>query len=120
MDKLILEGLEFYAYHGYFPEEQKIGGNYCVYLEAGTDLRKAVASDLLEDTPDYGKLYELVQTEMATPSKLIEHLAGRIIARIFEVFRTIDYVKIRISKLNPPLSGKAYAATVELERRRNI
>lgn len=119
MDKIILEGLEFYAYHGFYPEEQKIGGMYHVDLEIETDLSKAAETDHLSSTLDYGSIYACVKAEMNENSKLIEHVAGRISNSLFRAFLEISKLKVKVSKINPPLAGKAALAAVVIEKERN-
>jgi dihydroneopterin aldolase len=118
MEKIILEGLEFYAYHGCFKEEQLIGGKYIVDLELSLDLSKAVISDNLEDTINYSEVYNITKLEMEKPSKLVEHIAGRIADRLFEAFSNLDGVVIKLSKMNPPVNGQMKSASVIIERRR--
>jgi 7,8-dihydroneopterin aldolase/epimerase/oxygenase len=116
MNKLILKGMEFYAFHGYYSEETKIGGNYSVDLELYTNLSQAAASDNLEDTVNYAAIYDLIKGEMQVPSKLIEHVAGRILKKILLEYKEINGVRIIVNKLNPPLGGKLHSASVELEK----
>jgi dihydroneopterin aldolase len=120
MGKIILENLEFYGYHGYYAEEQKTGGRFLVNLEMDTAFEDACTSDKLEDTFNYETAYNIVKEEMQKPSFLIEHLAGRIIDGIFGDSKLVWAVKIKISKMNPPIGGKAKAASIELFRERAL
>ncbi len=116
MGKILLENMEFFAYHGCFKEEQIIGNRFLVNLEFDTDTSQAELSDKLHDTVNYQAVYELVAEQMSAKSYLLEHLAHRIIEALYQEFPPIKYVKIRISKLNPPMGGKMDAVSVELER----
>jgi 7,8-dihydroneopterin aldolase/epimerase/oxygenase len=118
MGKIILEDMEFHAFHGYYPEEQKTGGRFLVNIEMDTAFEDACASDKLEDTFDYVTAYEIVKAEMQKQSALIEHVAGRIIDCIFGASKLVWAVKIKISKMDPGLGGKVKAATVEISRER--
>jgi 7,8-dihydroneopterin aldolase/epimerase/oxygenase len=120
MGKIILEDIEFHSFHGYYPEEQKTGGRFLVNLEMDTAFEEAFISDKLEDTFNYETAYNIVREEMGTPSKLIEHVAARILDSIFKSSRLVWAAKIKISKMNPPLGGKVKAATVELTRERTL
>ena len=73
-----LEKIHFYAYHGVSEEERKVGNNYEVYIKVYTDITQAIATDNLLTTIDYGQLYEWIKEEMMQPSKLLEHVVGRI------------------------------------------
>jgi len=116
MGQLILENIEFYAFHGHYDEEQTIGGRFSVDLVIDTNMSKAAESDLLEDTVDYSKIYELVETEMDKPSRLLEHLAMRIIKAVYTLSDRITSVKVTVSKLNPAIGGNMKKFSVVLTR----
>jgi len=82
MGQIALEGLEFFAFHGYYDEEQKIGNKYGVDLHLKTDLHAAGASDKLAETVNYEVLYRVTLEEMQRPARLLEHLAHRILDRL--------------------------------------
>ena len=105
MAQLILENMEFYAFHGHYAEEQAIGGRYRVTVVIDTDIVRSAASDDLADALDYSRVYELVKKEMAQVSHLLEHLAGRIATAIRSEFPRADRVEVTVSKLNPPVGG---------------
>ncbi len=121
MGTIILEGLEFFAYHGVSAEERKIGNRYSVDLTVKTDFSGAKREDSIVHTVDYGKLYQVVKSEMKIPTKLLEHLAYRTLRRIFIQFPEIQVVELSVSKFNPPIGGTCYKAKVLLkEKRKNI
>ena len=114
MAKLILENMEFYAFHGHYAEERQIGGRYRVDVEIETDISPAAASDALSDAVDYSRVYGIVKQEMSVPSHLMEHLAGRIAATIKKQLSIGGPVTVSVSKLNPPVGGKMDAFTIRL------
>ena len=114
MGKILLEGMEFFAYHGVYQEERETGQNFSVDLEILADYSKACHSDKLEDAIDYVQVYELVKAEMAIPSSLLENVAQRIIDRIQKDFDQIEGIKVKITKLHPPISGKLKGIGIEL------
>lgn len=114
MAKLILENMEFYAFHGHYAEEQQIGGRYRVDVEIETDISPAAASDELSDAVDYSIVYGIVKQEMAVRSRLMEHLAGRIAGSIKKQLAVGGPVTVTVSKLNPPVGGKMDAFTIRL------
>jgi 7,8-dihydroneopterin aldolase/epimerase/oxygenase len=116
MGQLVLENMEFYAHHGHYQEEQTIGGRFLVSLTIDTDLGKPAETDLLEDAVDYSEVYELVKNEMAKPSRLLEHLALRIIKAVYTVSDRITAVTVTVSKLNPAIGGNIQKFTVVLTR----
>jgi dihydroneopterin aldolase len=113
-----LKNIRTYSYHGCLIEEGKIGSDYSVDLEVKTDLRKSALSDNLEDTVDYVLLNRIVEEEMAIRSKLLEHVAHRIIKRIFNEVAAISRITLAVSKLNPPIGGDVEAVTIEMEEYR--
>ncbi|MBJ6142555.1 dihydroneopterin aldolase [Hymenobacter sp. BT559] len=117
MGQIALEGLEFFAFHGYYDEEQKIGNKYGVDLHLKTDLHAAGASDKLAETVNYEVLYRLVLAEMQLPARLLEHLAHRILDRIMSEFPQVKRGRVSISKFNPPLGGICHRARVTLSRK---
>lgn len=106
MAQLVLHNMEFYAYHGHFKEERIIGGRFAVDLIIETDITRAAETDSLTDTVDYSRIYDAVKNEMSSPSKLLEHLAKRIIDAVYRVSSDISKVTVTISKLNPAIGGK--------------
>ena len=100
-------------------EESKIGSDYSVDLEVKTDMRKSAVSDDLHDTVDYVHLNKVVVEEMAIRSKLLEHVAHRIIKRIFDEIPAVSRVMVSVSKLNPPIDGDVEAVTVVMEEYRS-
>ena len=114
-----LKNIRTYSYHGCLIEEGKIGSDYSVDLEVKTDLRKSCISDDLADTVDYVLLNQIVVEEMAIRSDLLEHVAYRIIIRIFAEAPSVSRIKIGVSKINPPIGGDVEAVTIELEEYRN-
>jgi len=106
MGKIILAGMEFFAYHGCFKEEQLIGTRFIVDLCVETDTSAAEQSDHLTDTVNYVSLFNVVKTEMEQRSNLLEHVALRIIKAINFHFPSITGMDLSISKLNPPVGGK--------------
>ena len=114
--KILIEDLKIYAYHGVLPEETIIGTYYIINLELSTDLFTALESDDLNDTVNYAVINDIIHTEMKIPSKLMEHVAGRIIKQIRLKFPQITYVKLRITKTNPPMTGEMHGASVEFEQ----
>jgi len=106
MGKIILEGMEFFSYHGCFKEEQIIGAKFIVDLQVESDTSRAELSDRLHDTINYASLYTIVRTEMNQKSFLLENVARRIINKVRDSYKNIISVELRISKINPPVGGK--------------
>lgn len=114
-----LKNIRTFSFHGCLVEESKIGSDYTVDLEIKTDLRKPSFSDELADTVDYVHLNRIVIEEMAIRSKLLEHVAQRIIARTFKELPEVSRIIVSVSKINPPIGGDVEAVTVQMEEYRS-
>ena len=115
---ILLHDMRFYAYHGVMEQERRVGGEYLVSLSVEADLSRPMVSDDVADTINYAALYEVVAREMDQPSKLLEHVAGRIAQRVLADFPLVDALSIRITKCNPPMGAdsKGASVTVKVER----
>ena len=114
MGKIYVENIRVYAYHGCLPEETLIGSNYRVDVWVAGDLSVSSVSDQLADTIDYVSVCACVIEEMATPSKLLEHVAQRIVNRIFKASDIVEVVNVKVSKINPPIESHIESVAVEL------
>lgn len=115
MGKVALEGMEFYARHGYYEEERKIGNKYSVDVELDVDFTEAAMDDKLEGTVNYERVYEVVAEVMNIDAQLLEHLAGKMIRQLKTEFPQVNQVKVKVSKYNPPIKGLCHRAVVTLE-----
>ncbi|MEO8288357.1 MAG: dihydroneopterin aldolase [Chloroflexota bacterium] len=122
MDEIALAGLTFFGTHGANPEETELGQRFGLDFSLWLDLSVAAKSDTLDDTVSYSAIYKLVRREMeGTPSKLLEHLAGRITSVLLAHDTRIQRVKVRVTKLSPPLKGMTTGeVAVILDRTRAI
>lgn len=111
-----LENMKFYAYHGHYEVEQTVGNHFLVNLSVETDAFAATQSDRLKDALDYQRLYAVVKEEMEIPSHLLEHVANRIATKIEAEFETVIRIRVKISKINPPMGGEMQQVSVILER----
>ena len=111
---IFLRNVRFYAFHGVIPQEQKVGGEFLVDLKVGYLIEAAMQSDEVADTLNYAELYELVKEEMAIPSRLLEHVAGRIVKSINERFPKVSSIELKITKKNPPMGADCDGAGVEV------
>lgn len=113
--KIYLQEMRFYAHHGLLEQEKKVGNWFTVDLKATADITRSAKSDALEDTLDYSQLYAIVEGEMVIPSRLLEHLAGRIIQAIHEAFPAISELEVKVQKDNPPFKACIGGAGVILK-----
>ena len=100
------------------PQEQLTGNDYLVSVSAQYPIDKAITTDDVQHTLNYAMVYDIVKEEMGISSKLVEHVAGRIAQHLMKQFADISAVKVRITKLNPPMGAQCAGAGVEVEMAR--
>lgn len=113
-----LKNIKVYAYHGCLVEEKKIGSDYRVDLIIKADLTESAISDRLADTVDYVHLNHIVKEEMAIRSKLLEHVAERILVRILDEIPLVQKATVDVSKINPPIGGNVELVTIRRTKKR--
>jgi dihydroneopterin aldolase len=114
MGLIALEGMEFFSYHGYYDEEQKIGNKYAIDVSIETDLQRAAQTDKLRETINYEEIYRIVASVMHQRHRLLEHVAYEIINEVRAKFLDVQHVKVVVSKFNPPIGGVCAKARVEI------
>lgn len=113
--RISLKGMKFHAFHGCFDFERECGGDYEVDFSAmqdsshvqkgSVDLLAASCTDDLQDTLDYSRVYEIVARVMASPSNLIEKVAGDIMSAVLDEFPYLGEVEVTVRKMRPPIDG---------------
>ena len=114
-----MEGMKFYAFHGVLSQENLVGAYFYIDLRLKTDFTHAAQTDELKETVSYADIHAVVQEEMKTTSKLLEHVCQRIASRIFHDFNTIESIEISLFKENPPMGACAQRIGVEAHYLRN-
>jgi dihydroneopterin aldolase len=109
-----LNGAAFFAYHGFYPEEQKIGNHFIVDIDVEFTLATNMSEDNLDNTVNYEWLYNMVCEEMKITRKLIETVAQSIIEQIKLQYPFAQKVQVQIKKLNPLVGAKTRYAMVTL------
>lgn len=110
-----VNGIKLYAFHGCLEEEGKIGGNYTVDVSMKTDFSLAAQTDDLSKTIDYVFVNQIVSQEMAIRSKLIEHVGQRIVSRIKNELSGIVSVRVKVTKICPPINGDVENVAIIIE-----
>ena len=116
MGLIALEGIEFFAYHGFYKEERKIGNKYSIDIIVEANIDKAAVEDNLQVTVNYENLYKIARQAMEEQTKLLEHIAQRIIELTYVQYPLIDSVTVSVSKFNPPIGGVCQRARVTLKK----
>ncbi len=115
-DRVFVESIEFYGYHGASDDEMAVGHRYCVDVEVEYDTRAAARSDHLADTISYSRVARrIVEVGTTERVRLIETLAQRMADTVLREF-PVRAVRLRVRKVRPPTDVIAAAAGVEIER----
>ena len=104
MNRIEVNGIKLYAYHGCLKEEGVIGGHYVVDVTIDTDFSVAAETDDLSNTVDYVDVNRIVTEEMAIRSKLIECVGWRIVEKI-KALDNVANITVKVTKLSPPING---------------
>ena len=115
--KIEIREAAFYAYHGYYAEEQLIGSQFIVNAKV-TLYNTDFADDLLTETVNYQTMYTIIKEEMNVPRSLIETLGQSIIERMMITFPAVVKASISLEKINPSIGGKLKSALVHLSMNR--
>ena len=116
MSIIELKSMKFYAYHGVSRQERIVGNYFTVDIAYSFPMDNACLSDDVNDTISYVDVYNVVKVEIGRPSNLLEHLTERISKALKADFPQLIYLKIKLSKLNPPLGGEVHSAAVIIEK----
>lgn len=119
VDKIFVNQMEFYGYHGVFPEETKLGQRFVVDLMVIVDLKKAGQTDELEYSVNYGELFQVCKEIVeGKPYKLVEVVAEKIAETVLGQFTLVSEVTIKVIKPDPPIPGHYQSVAVEITRGR--
>src|ERR1700737_4845662 len=102
-DSILIDGLEFYAYHGASEQEQTVGHRYQADVRLTVDTRLAGRSDRLTDTVSYSRVAKrLIEVGTQEQFRLLEALAARMVEVVFAEFAQVEGIVLRIKKMCPP------------------
>lgn len=113
--KIILKDIRIFAHHGVLPQERAVGAYFTLNLRIQTDFSRALATDDLAGTISYADAFEVVKAEMAVPSQLLEHVAGRICQALFDRFPAAEAIHLELLKENPPMGADCAGAGISLD-----
>lgn len=113
MGIIAIEGMHFFAHHGFYKEERVLGGKYTVDVYLEFDFQKAAALDDLSKTIDYEMVFATVKQEMEINAHLIENVCHRILEALRVQLPAAPFIKVRVNKFNPPMKGSVDKVSVE-------
>ncbi|MDB5014414.1 MAG: dihydroneopterin aldolase [Daejeonella sp.] len=111
--KVILKDIQFFASHGFYAEEQLLGGKFYVNIETESEVHGDGGDDI-SNTVNYERLFEIASTEMQRTQKLLETVAHSMLDQIRHQFLGVKVIKVSIRKMHPPLGGQVDSAIIEL------
>lgn len=112
--RLSLENIHFKAYHGYYSAEKKIGGDYTLSVSLWYDIHSAAKNDDLRLAVNYERVFDLCDSVMQKPQKLIETLAADILSSLKREYPSIQKITIYLKKMNPPILGQVESTSIAL------
>ncbi|MCR4994614.1 MAG: dihydroneopterin aldolase [Bacteroidales bacterium] len=114
LTSVFIKDLKLFAYHGVLPQERVVGAYFILNIAIDTDFREVMATDELDGTISYAEVLDVVKAEMAKPSRLLEHVAGRIGQALLDAFPSAQTVHLEILKQNPPMGADCGGAGVRV------
>ena len=118
MGRITVKNLITYSYHGCYSEENEIGSKYKIDIWVEGDFESAEKNDSLENTVDYVALTDITAKEMSIPSKLIEHVAKRIIDKILLQWPELKLAGLIVKKISPPMNQNVHSVEYTIEKTR--
>jgi dihydroneopterin aldolase len=112
--KIVVSGIEVFAYHGVTPLEKERGQRFLIDIELEYDCSRAVAADELDDAVDYDTLAGEV-SELAIRERygLIETLAARIGEHVMNSTPALSAL-VRVHKPEAPMRCEVGLVSVEM------
>ncbi len=120
MDKIIIKGLNFFAYHGVNPEEKEQGQNFIFDIVLHVNINEACRSDNVEDTVSYAKVVKTVRRVFCSEKyDLLEKCAQVVADAIFEEYPAVFVVEITLKKPQAPVKADFDYMAVNIVRSRD-
>jgi dihydroneopterin aldolase len=99
-----LKGLRFFAEHGMYAEEKKVGNEFEVDVSVVYKTPKKTITSI-EETVNYVEIYRIIEDEFKERKLLLETCAMLICEKVQQVFPEIKNISISIKKINPPITN---------------
>lgn len=119
MDKILIRGLNLFAYHGVNPEEKENGQNFIFDIDLHVDMTAAAKSDNVEDTVNYAKVVKTVRRVFtAEKYDLIEKCADVVANAILDEYPSVFAVDVLLKKPQAPVNAEFDYMGVQVHRER--
>lgn len=113
MGIIAIEGMQFFAHHGYYKEERILGGKFTVDVYLEINFQAAALHDELLETVNYEKVFATVKNVMEEDAHLIENVCYRILNALRSQLPAARQIRVRVNKYNPPMKGSVDKVSVE-------
>ncbi|RAJ02249.1 dihydroneopterin aldolase [Chitinophaga skermanii] len=111
---IALESMEYFAYHGLYPQE-KVLGNYFI-LDIYVKIAEPQHMNELDETVNYVHLHEIANEAMSVPTELLEQVVANISTVIKQNHPEVLYSKVALRKMHPPMGAPIRNSLVVLEK----
>lgn len=110
-----INGLKLRARHGVAEQERTVGNDFEVTVHLRYPIEEAMSTDDIACTLNYAEVAALIRHEMSVPSRLLEHVAGRIRRSILSTYPAVVGGMIRVAKPAPPMGEQLDSVAVSIE-----
>ncbi len=113
MDIIFLHDLKVDCVIGIFDWERRIRQTLHIDLDMAADIKRAAATDRIEDTLDYKTMAKrIVEFTGASQFQLVETLAEKIAALVLAEFK-VSWVRVRINKKGAVRNADGVGVVIE-------
>lgn len=117
MDKIIIQGLRLYAYHGVNPEEKIDGQMFFLDITCALSLCVPCATDCVDDTVSYAKILKTARSAFLSQKfDLLETAAETVAKSVLDAFSAIKEIIVRVRKPEAPIKADFEYVAVEITR----
>ena len=103
---ILIEGLQIFAYHGVYPQENIVGNTFEVTLQLSFPCDMAMVSDDIDTSINYAEVTAIVRSEVEKTSKLLENVVSRIYRVLTDTYPQITGGRIELYKIHPPITAE--------------
>lgn len=117
MDKIKIQGLRLYAYHGVNPEEKVDGQMFFLDISCSLSLCVPCATDCVEDTVSYAKILKTARSAFLSEKfDLLETAAETVAKAVLSAFGAIKEITVCVRKPQAPIQADFEYVAVEITR----
>lgn len=116
-DEIHIENLEFFANHGVFPEERRLGQKFVVSLVLYIDTRRAGKSDDLQMSVNYGEVSHFITEFMKNHTyHLLEAAAENLVQELLLKYPLLEGIDLELKKPWAPIGLPLEYVSVKISR----